>query len=641
MGTDPPWSAKGIPPQRGARPMPGHWGRLLDVDLTTGRIGAFAVPHGWQRDHLGGRGLAARVLWERLGKHGQQPEPLGPDNVLVFAAGPLVGLAMPGSGRHCVAARSPLSGLYGEAFAGGFWGTELRYAGWDGIVVTGRASEPVVLSVTDPEGPDAPGRAELHPAAGLWGRTVTEAEEALLAKWPKARVSSIGPGGERGVRFACIVNDRNRAAGRTGLGAVMGRKNLKAIVVRGDPKNQPEVADPERFRAARKAYIGTLMDEATADFGRLGTPGGVDYLSSFGILPTHYWREGSWAHAEQVSGETQNATILVGRDNCTACHVRCKRVVETEFQGEKVDKKHGGPEYETIAAFATLQLIPDLSYVAACNKWCNEYGLDTISAGATVAFAMAAREAGHLQEGPRFGQAKEALALLHAIARREPGLGELLAEGTARAAARLGCPELAVHVKGVDLPMHEARGKKGLGLSYAVSPRGANHMEGMHDDELEKDGRAPDLGVTKGLSRYDTTAAKAHAVKVFEDARSFVNSLVLCSFTINHTGSDYNLGHVRDMVSAATGQAVDTERMLAIGARNYTLARMCSVAWGLTPEQDTLPKAVMTHALPYGKRKEALTAEQLAGMKQAYYAERGWGPDGAPTREARAALGLA
>jgi aldehyde:ferredoxin oxidoreductase len=615
--------------------MDGFHGRLLEADLTRGRLRAQALPEAWQRAHLGGRGLAARTLWERTSP---RTEPLGPDNVLVFAAGPLVGVAMPGSGRHCVAARSPLSGLYGEAFAGGFWGNELRTAGYDGIVVTGQSPEPVTLSITDPEGRE-PARAELHPAGELWGRTVSEAEAALLERWPKARVAGIGPAGERLVRFACIVNDRNRAAGRTGLGAVMGSKRLKAIVVRGDTKGAPRLHDEARLREARKAYIGTLMDDATKGFGELGTPGGVNYLSEFGILPTRYWREGSWEHAEKVSGETQNATILVGRDNCTACHVRCKRVVEAAFAGERVDRRHGGPEYETIAAFASLQLIPSLDYVAACNKWCNEYGMDTISAGSSVAFAMAAREAGRLKEGPRFGDAQAAYALLHAIAARE-GLGDALAEGTARAAERWGCPELAAHVKGVELPMHEARGKKGLGLSYAVSPRGANHMEGMHDDELEKANRAPDLGITQAMGRFQADAAKAHAVKVFEDARSFVNSLVLCAFTVNHTGSTYNLGHIRDMVSACTGSEVGRDEMLAMGERNYQLARMLSARWGLKPEQDTLPKAVREQALPYGKRREALRDAELEAMKRAYYAERGWGEDGAPTAATRSRLGL-
>lgn len=618
--------------------MAGTWHRLLEVDLTRGRLREQRVPPAWEQQHVGGRGLAARVLWERLAKDGKQPDPLGPDNVLVLAPGPLTSYAMPGSGRHVVAARSPLSGLYGEAFAGGFWGTELKAAGWDAVAVEGRSPEPAVLSITDPEG-DAPARAELHPAADLWGRTVSETEEALLARWPKARVASVGMAGERGVRFACIVNDRNRAAGRTGLGAVMGSKNLKAIVVRGKPGHHPPLADEARFKEARKAYVATLTDEETASFGELGTPGGVSYLDHFGILPTKYWQHGSWEHAGKVSGETQNATILVARDNCTACNVRCKRVVETTFEGEAVDRKHGGPEYETIAAFASLQGIASLDYVAWANKWCNEHGMDTISAGATVAFAMAAREAGHLPEGPAFGDAHAAKLLLHAIARRE-GLGDLLAEGTARAAERLGCPELAMHVKGVDLPMHEARGKKGLGLSYAMSPRGANHMEGMHDDELEKDGRAPDLGVTKGMSRYQADAEKARAVKVFEDARSFVNSLVLCAFTVNHTGSTYNLGHVRGMLAAATGRDVGRDEMLAVGERNFDLARMVSCAWGLKAEQDTLPKAIQKQALPYGKRREAVAPEQLEAMKRAYYEARGWGADGAPTREARARLGL-
>jgi aldehyde:ferredoxin oxidoreductase len=620
--------------------MPGHWGRLLDVDLTRGRIAEQAIPASWAKAHAGGRGLAARILWERLAKEGEAPDPLGPDNVLVFAPGPLTGHAMPGSGRHCVAARSPLSGLWGEAYAGGFWGTELMRSGWDALVVHGQAPAPVVLRITDPEG-DAPGQGELVAAEDLWGCTVSATEEALLQRWPGARVASVGLAGERGVRFACIVNDRNRAAGRTGLGAVMGSKRLKAIVVRGDPKQAPDLADEAAFKAARKAYVQSLTDDETVAWGERGTPGSIPTLDHFGLLPTRYWQRNSFPQAEEVSGQRQDATILVGRDNCTACNVRCKRVVETTYQGEAIDRKHGGAEYETIAAFATLQGIADLDYVAACNKWCNEHGMDTISAGATIAFAMAAREQGFLPQGPSFGDGPAGLALLHAIARREGPLGELLADGTARAAQALGCPDLAVHVKGVDLPMHEARGKKGLGLSYAVSPRGANHMEGAHDDELEKADRAPELGVVRAMPRYQADAAKAQAVVAFEDARSFTNSMVLCSFTVVHAGSAYNLGHIQAMFAAATGEPCDTRAMRAMGARNLALARMVACAWGLRPEMDALPKAITSQEVPFGpKRNEALRPAELEAMKAAYYEARGWGADGAPTAATRTGLGL-
>ncbi|HVL86649.1 MAG TPA: aldehyde ferredoxin oxidoreductase family protein [Candidatus Thermoplasmatota archaeon] len=613
---------------------PGYHGRVLHADLEKGRLSDYPIPDAWRQAHVGGRGMAARIL---LREYRGRPadDPLAPSNVLTFFPGPLTGVAMPGSGRHVVAARSPLSGLYGEAYAGGFWATEFLRAGFDGLVVTGAAERPSYLAIVD-------GHAELRDASDLWGKLVSEVDAELLARLPGARVAAIGPAGENLVRFACVVNDRNRAAGRTGMGAVMGAKKLKAIVVKGRPEGMPKPADDAKLRAARKKYVGTLTDEGMAEFGRYGTPRGVNGLSHSGILPTRYWGAGSWDRSEEVSGERQNATILVGRDNCTACNVRCKRVVETSFEGERVDRKHGGPEYETIAAFASSQLVPSLDYVAASNKWCNEYGMDTISAGSAIAFAMEAKARGLLKDGkaPEYGDGKGGLALLHRIARRE-GLGDLLAQGTRRAAEALAAPELAVHVKGVELPMHEPRGKKGMGLSYAVSPRGANHMEGYHDTDLREDGASPELGVGKGFSRFEATPHKARVQASFENARSFVNSLVVCAFTIVDSGPTYNLGHVRDMLAAATGFPVDRDGMLAVGERNYQAARLFSIRMGATAADDDLPSRIRREALSFGKRREALTDADLATMKAAYYEARGWDGGGRPTASRLRALGLA
>lgn len=609
--------------------MPALWGRMLDVDLTRGRVGEYRIPEDWTRLHLGGRGIAARIL---LGEVKGRPDPFGPENVLAFMTGPMTGMALAGSGRHGVYARSPLTGFFGEAYGGGFFGTELARTGWDGVILRGASAEPRYLHVTNET-------AELHPADALWGRTVSDTTRALLERHVGHRVACIGAAGENLVRFAAVMNDWNRAAGRTGMGAVMGSKRLKAIVVKGSTARKP--VDPERYREAMKRYTATLTTPGMKEFGKYGTAGGVTPLSELGILPTRYWRAGSHPKAEDLDGVKLHDEFLAKRDNCTACPVHCKRVVETRADGQDVEALHGGPEYETIAAFGCLQEVADLRWVSLANKLCNEHGLDTISTGSVIAWAMEATERGLLSgaAGIAFGDARRASALIHAIARRE-GIGDTLAEGVRRASEHLGGSEFAVHVKGCEVPMHEPRGKKALGLSYAVTPRGANHMEGLHDTMLERDNAAPELGLLKGMSRF-AVEGKAHADRVLEDVRSFTNSLVVCAFDVVDAGRGYNVHLLRECVAAATGLSIDKDEMLRIGERNYQLGRLFAVRMGLTRADDDLPKRFKDEALPFGKRREAVTDGELDRMLAEYYAERGWGDDGAPTRERLQALGLA
>jgi aldehyde:ferredoxin oxidoreductase len=595
----------------------GLWHRLLDVDVTRDRIGEYKVPEAWADRYVGGKGLAARILLEEYDGH----DPLSPENLLIYMTGPLVGQLIGGSGRHLVVTHSPLTGFFGEAYCGGFWGSEFKRTGYDGLLVRGRAEHPVYLTVFD-DG------VELHDAADLWGKTVGDTEDALRERHGKGvRVSCIGPAGENLVRFAAIMNDRNRANARGGVGAVMGSKGLKAVVTKGN--RAPPCADPKAFNALRKAWTKTLVTEGMKTFGKYGTAGGVETLNEMGILPTKNFQAGRFANPAAISGETMVDTILVARDTCTACPVVCKREVETAANGGRVTPDHGGPEYETIAAFGSLHLNDKLEWIALENQLCNEYGLDTISTGNVIAYAMEASERGLLEEAVPWGDAAKATELIHRIARRE-GLGDALAEGVKRFSERIGGEDFAVHVKGSEVPMHEPRGKKGLAISYAVTPRGANHMEGFHDTLIQRRG-APDLGV-EPMDRF-AVEGKGTACKAFEDARSFVNCQILCVFDVSMTGDDANLPLVRRLLGATLGREVDRDEMFAVGERAYNLARIFALRQGLRRRDDDLPKRFKTLALPYGKRKEAIPDADLRRMLDEYYAARGWDVDGRPTPE--------
>ena len=598
--------------------MEGLFGKLLDVDLRAGRISDYHLPDNWQRLYLGGKGLAARVLISEY----KASDPLSPSNVLIFMTGPLVGQAIGGSGRHVVVTRSPLTGYFGEAYCGGFFGTELKKTGYDGLIFRGAADEPSYLTVLE-------GSAELHSARELWGKTSGETEDWLRGKHGRdVRVSCIGPAGESQVRFAAIMCDRNRANARCGVGAVMGSKNLKAIAVKGNL--HPSVHDRKAFEEARREYTKTLITEDMQSFGKYGTSGILEALDHMGILPTKNFQAGSFAGTSRISGETMYDSILVGRDTCSACPVKCKRVVQTKANGQDVTPDYGGPEYETIASFGSLQLNDSLPGIALANQLCNAYGLDTISTGSVIAHAMEASELGLIDEEIRWGDCTKACELIEKIARRQ-GIGDILAGGVKALTTWTGDHSHEMQVKGLEVAMHEPRGKKGLGVSYAVSPRGASHMEGFHDTQIGKVG-APDIGVNAPMNRF-ALDGKAEVIRKFEDARSFVNSLVLCALDIDESGTETNLPQVRKMTSAVTGLDIGRDAMLRIGERAYNLARIFSVRMGVTRAEDDLPRRFKQEPLQFKDRMEAIPQGELDKAVSAYYIARGWDENGRPTQK--------
>ena len=604
--------------------MHGSFGRYLNVDLTTRTITNYDVPEKWYELYLGGRGIAARILLEELSG---TEDPLSPDNIVVFGTGPFQGTNVLGAGRHIVMGLSPKTGSVAGSYVGGYFGHELGRSGYDGIIVRGAADEPVYLTLID-------GVAEIHSTSDLWGKGVLETTEALTERHPRSRVAAIGIAGENLVQMACIMHDVSRSAGRPGLGAVMGSKMLKAIVVRGS-QDKP-IHDKDRFVHERGEHTRDTYDKDMRRFGEYGTAGGVTWLSDTGILPTKNFQEGTFDQAEAIGGETLHDTILVDREGCAGCPIRCKRAVKTIFAGREVDPRLGGPEYETTAAFGSLCLNDDLSAIALASQLCNNYGLDTISAGVSIAFLMEASEKGLIEERIEWGDGEAIIRLIDQIAHRE-GIGEKLASGVEEYASSIHA-DFAMTIKGVEIPMHEPRGKQGLGISYATSPRGATHMEGMHDTMLTGGVIAPELGFDQPYDRF-TLADKAVVAKTYEDVRSFVNSLILCAFTVRATGEKYNLPRIRALLEAETGLDVNAEEMLLIGERDYALLRIHAARAGYTVDDDGLP-ARFSEPLPRGASADhPIDPDVMEQAIKDYYRTRGYDHYG-PTDDTLRRLGM-
>jgi aldehyde:ferredoxin oxidoreductase len=600
------------------------FGKYLDVDLTTGTIQNYDIPEDWQTRFVGGKGIAARLLLEELPASAGA---LSPENILVFATGPFQGTTIVGGGRHAVLSISPKTGRVADSYSGGYFGHELGRSGYDGILIRGASQTPVVLALID-------GTASLQPADDRWGTGTSTTEETLKERFPGARVSSIGIAGEKTVAQACIINDRSRAAGRAGFGAVMGSKKLKAVAVRGNLEKT--LAERERFVKERADYIKTFINEGYEGFGKYGTGGGVTVLSEMGILPTKNFQEGTFDHAEDIGGVRMHDTILVDRETCAGCPIRCKRAVKTSFDGSEVLPEFGGPEYETLAALGSLCLNKDLDSIALANQLCNDYGLDTISAGVVISFLMEASEKGLIEDDIAWGDPKAIIRLVNELAHREGSAGDA-ADGLDVLANKINA-DFSMTIKGVEIPMHEPRGKQGMGLSYATTPRGATHMEGMHDTMLASESPCPEIGVNQAYDRF-SLEDKVQPSLAFENLRSFDNSLVLCCFTPRAQGADYSYPLIRSLLEAATGLSVDAAEMLRIGERAYAAMRILSGRAGHTMDEDGLP-ARFAEPLPSGASSDHPVDPSV--MRQAiadYYEARGFDRFG-PTDETLRKLGM-
>jgi len=604
--------------------MNGYMGKILRVDLNTETLWDEPLDEDDACAFVGGSGLAARLIYDMVDAG---TDPLGPDNPLIFMTGPLVGTAMPSAGRCSVCALSPLTRMWGESNTGGFFGPELRFAGYDGIVVTGRSEKPVWLSIVE-------GQAQLHDAANLWGLDsyVTQERVREALGEPKARVACIGPAGEHLVKMAAVMNDHGRAAGRTGMGAVMGSKNLKAIGVRGTAR--VPLADPEGFKAVVKEVIANAQEDMAALSLQLaGTACYVDMALMYGDMPIRYYQQGEWEGASDLSGVLLADQFLNRNVACYRCPIACGRETRAPNYGlQKVD----GPEYETLGALGSLGMVNDLEAVIYAGHLCNVYGLDTISTGCTIALAYEMFERGILtpaQAGGlevRYGDARMLHRLIEMIARRE-GLGDLLAEGSAALAEHFGVPELAVTVNRLEVPLHDPRAFAGMAVTYALSPRGACHMEGDMYGVDTGQGPPVELGVLPG-DRFEASQEKGHIAARHQAWRNLYNALTLCQF--QNPGAERLLA----ALNGATGWGLQAEDMITLGKRIATLKRLLNLRRGLTRANDRLPDLLMRPLNSGGTEGRVPDVETLlAGA----YAEYGWDPEtGKPTPQTLEGLGL-
>ena len=614
--------------------MAGYNGKILRVDLTANKTWVEEKDDLFYRTYWGGRGLVAYYLLTELPPGA---DPLGPENVLVFAAGPLTGAPVAGAGRNSVGAKSPLTGGYGDAEGGGFFGAELKRAGFDAIVVKGRSEKPVYLSIRD-------GEAELRDASHLRGKTTLEVEDSIKAELGDrlVRISQCGPAGENMVSYACVVNDLTHFAGRSGIGAVMGSKNLRAVAARG--KGQVPLADPGKVRELARWMVENAP-KLSAGLTDTGTAGGTVGLSVAGGLPTRNFQEGSFEGAEKISGQTMRDTILADRDTCYACPIRCKRVVKAESP-HKVDPRLGGPEYETIGSLGSSLGIDDLVAVAKGNELCNAYGLDTISTGVSIAFAMECFEKGLLTledtggNEKRFGNAKAMLKSIDLIKSRE-GFGDFLALGVREMAKRLGpeAEEIAMHVRGQEIPMHEPRLKYALGIGYALSPTGADHCHNMHDTGFQRadSGSMNDLrslGILNPLPFDDLSPEKMHMYRTVTNLRVFANIGVICSFV------PWTPIQLEDLVRGVTGWNTTAAEILTAAERANTLARIFNIREGLDVSLEKLPKRFFEPFSDGPLAGKAANPEVWQEAKLSAYRLAGWTDKGVPTKECLARLGI-
>jgi len=610
----------------------GWTGKVLRIDLANGSVRREALDPDWARDYVGGRGIGARYLWQELDPG---VDPLAPENLLVFATGPLTGTNASCGARYMVVTKGPLTGAMTTSNSGGRFGPELKFAGYDALLFEGRAERPVYLWILD----DA---VELRPAEHLWGRGVWETEDRIRRETgvPDCSVAAIGPAGEKLVRFAAIVNDRFRAAGRSGVGAVMGSKHLKAIAVRGT--GAVRVARPEAMMAAQwsqKRALGQapLTSEGLPKYGTLAL---MNVINEHGALPTRNYTEAQFEKAEEISGEELERTRLLANKACFACTIACGRVSKLSDEGVGRYTLHTsprnwrfaseGPEYENAWSLGADCGIGDLDAILKANSICNDLGMDPISLGATIAAAMELYERGVLGDAQtgmplRFGSGEALVALTELTGRRQ-GFGDAIAEGSKRLGERFGHPEVFMGVRGQEFPAYDPRALQGMGLGYATSNRGACHLRAYTVS-------AEVVGVPEPMDPR-ATAGKAKLTAELQNASTAIDATGLCLFlTFGNTISD-----LTPLLAAATGIDYSDEDLLRAGERIWNLERVWNTRAGVGAAEDRLPRRMLEDPIPSGPA--AGEVNRLPEMLPEYYRVRGWTPDGRPTPAKLAELGI-
>jgi aldehyde:ferredoxin oxidoreductase len=608
----------------------GYMGKILRIDLTDKSVAEEALKAEVLRQFIGGSGLGAKILFDETDG---STDPLSPQNVLIYLTGPFVNTPVPTSGRHSIVARSPLTGIWGESDIGGKWGVWLKSLGYDGLVVKGVSEYPVYVYI-------GIGKIEIREARHLWGKDTYEIEGLLQEELGhEIAISCIGIAGENLVKFASIMHEGKhaRAAGRCGLGAVMGSKKLKAIVLKRG-KLKPSLHNREELLKDIKRIV-PLLKEIKKDSTLYGTSRSITPAEALGDLPIKNWQLGNWSEgAEKINGRKMAETILVGRYSCHGCPVACGRVVKVS-NGSFSPVDGGGYEYETGAMLGSNCLVDDMEAISKANELCNRYGMDTITAGSVIAFAMEAFERGILTEANteglriNWGEPEILLKLIGLIAKRE-GVGDILAEGSKRASDILGhnASDFAIHVKHLELPGHDPRCFNGLGLGYATSNRGACHTNSFAYIYM---GRTTDasLNILESFDRLGIEGT-GKLVAVLQNFMTLCDSLNICKFT----ASGLQAGDFHRWLNWITGWDIDLEEFLKIGERIYNLKRLYNVKCGIARKDDTLPERILN------LKREGLHAPErlpnLNKMLDEYYEVRGWGENGIPRRETLSHLGL-
>jgi len=625
--------------------MKGYTGKILHVDLSTGSMEVEQPPQEFYRRYVGGACMGAYYLFKLMPP---KVDALSPENTLVFSISPVVGAQISGSARHCVTAKSPLTGGIASSEGGGYWGPELKFAGFDAVVLRGKAPEPVYLWIHD-------GEFELRNASHLWGKVTGEVQDALRAELGDKgiRVAQIGPAGEKLVRFAAITNELKHFNGRAGLGAVMGSKNLRAIAVRGTAK--ADLQDPDRVKEMAKAAASRVREEGFwNEFKKYGTTLNVTWNSDLGGLPTRNWTMGTWDRRDAISAETYQQTMMDGSGTCWACAQACKRDIKGGIEKPwKIEARYGGPEYETVGMVGSNCLVEDLNAISKANEIASKYCMDTISLGGVIGFVMecfekgilSARDTGGLEL--RFGDGAALVAAAELVGRRE-GFGDAMAEGIARLAEKLG-PEagrLAVTVKGKEFPAHMPTAKGMMALIYAVNPFGPDHVSTDHDGGIagEPDETLQGLGIYDGkVPPHELSPVKAKAVAYTQRAISAIDSWSVCQFCFN-TWSIGKFTDLIELINASTGWKYTMQEFMQLGERRINLMRAFNAREGFTSADDMLPERMFADpTLDDGPRGGAVVdRESFLGAREEYYRINGWDPEsGNPTASKLREVGLA
>ena len=616
----------------------GYNGKILHVDLTKGALTVEEPNEAFYRKYLGGSAMGLHYILREMPKGA---DPLSPENVLTLMTGVTTGAAISGQSRINANAKSPISGGIGDSQGGGFFPAELKFAGFDGIVIKGRSPKPVYLAILE-------GKPELRDAAHLMGRLTGEVDDIIHREVdPKAEILQHGIGAENGVLFSSLVSMSNRHNGRTGMGLVMASKNLKAVVVRGTKKVQ--LANQKALTELNRIGPKAIPENGDMDgLAKFGTAVVVLFNNTIGTLPTRNYNEGQFESCEPISGEKMAETILKERDTCYACVVKCKRVVEIKEGKHKVDPRYGGPEYETLGTFGSYCGIDDLAAVSAANQICNEYAVDTIACGATIAFAMECYEKGIItkeQTGGielKFGNAEVMLEVLNQIVRGSTPLGRLLGQGSERAAKVWGngADECLITVKGAEAPAHMPHAKRSLGLIYAVNPFGSDHQSSEHDPYYEEGigdfnlDRLKQIGLGSPQPAYSLTEEKVRFAYETEVFYSMLDSAELCQFVYGPTWTLYDGKDTVQMINSVTGWDLTLEELMEVGRRRLNLFRTFNAREGLGRKDDKLPKKFFKQLAGTGPTAGfALTHEEVDSAIDTYYKLAGFTANGAPTRD--------